>query len=92
MRRDLFLPTPEGEGRLLLLIDMFTTPTRSLEGRTKLAKLDFLVRYPGYFRRAIALRAPELEVAGSGVSKRVFAGVAPQTRVHGRTPCVKHMS
>jgi hypothetical protein len=59
MRKELFLPTPEGEGRLLLLIDVFTTSTHSLEGRTKLAKLDFFLRYPKYLRRALSIRAPD---------------------------------
>ena len=59
MRRDLFLPTPEAEGRLLLLIDAFTGATRSLEGRTKLAKLDFLLRYPNYLRRALAISSAD---------------------------------
>ena len=59
MRSDLFAPTPEGEARLLLLIDAFSGPTRSLEGRTKLAKLDFLLRYPPYLQRALAKRAPQ---------------------------------
>ena len=62
MRRELFLPTPEGEARLLLLIDAFSTPTQSLEGRTKLAKLDFLLRYPEYFKRALKIRAPAADV------------------------------
>ena len=65
MRRELFLPTPEGEARLLLLIDAFTGRTKSLEGRTKLAKLDFLLRYPAYFRRALEVRAPGTEVSDS---------------------------
>jgi hypothetical protein len=56
VRKDLFLPTPEGEGRLLLLIDAFTGDQKSLEGRTKLAKLDFFLRYPRYLDRAIAIR------------------------------------
>lgn len=56
MRRDLFLPTPEAEARLLLLISTFTTKGRGLEGRTKLAKLDFLLRYPEFLRRALLVR------------------------------------
>jgi hypothetical protein len=50
--------TPESEARILLLIDGFSrtgrkgTP-RHLEGRTKMAKLDFLLRYPRYLRRAL---------------------------------------
>lgn len=62
LRKELFLPSIEGEARLLLLIDEFTTPKRSLEGRTKLAKLDFFLRYPVYFERALKIRAPEIEM------------------------------
>jgi len=46
----------EAEGRLILLINGFTTPRRNLQGRTKLAKLDFLLRYPSYLRRALIIR------------------------------------
>jgi hypothetical protein len=56
---ELFTPTPEGEARVLLLIDAFSTRRSSLEGRTKLAKLDFLLRYPPFLRRALAVRAPQ---------------------------------
>lgn len=60
---DLSSPTIEAEARLLLLIDAFTTPAKSLEGRTKLAKLDFLLRYPEFLRRAIRIRAgDEVEI------------------------------
>jgi hypothetical protein len=60
MRKELFQPTAEGEARLLILINVFTTGKNSLEGRTKLAKLDFLLRYPQYFRRALLVQAPHL--------------------------------
>lgn len=63
MRRELFQPTAEGEARLLILIAAFTTSKNSLEGRTKLAKLDFLLRYPQFFRRALAIQAPSLQQA-----------------------------
>jgi hypothetical protein len=56
MRSELFLPTAEGEVRLLLLIHAFSGSSKGLEGRTKLAKLDFFVRYPTYFERAVAIR------------------------------------
>jgi hypothetical protein len=46
----------EAEARLLLLIRAFTRPGRTLQGRTKLAKSDFLLRYPEFFRRALAAR------------------------------------
>lgn len=60
MQSDLFAPTPEGTARLLLLIDAFSGPTKSLEGRTKLAKLDFLLRYPENLQRALRKRAPQV--------------------------------
>lgn len=55
--RDRFRPSREAEARLLLLIDAFSrkangTP-RHLEGRVKLAKLDFLLRYPRHLRRVL---------------------------------------
>src|SRR6266849_5640620 len=37
--------------RILLLLDAFTTQRSSLEGLTKLAKLDFLLRYPTFLQR-----------------------------------------
>ncbi len=40
-------------GRILLLIDAFTTPSSSLEGLTKLAKLDFLLRYPSFLQQLL---------------------------------------
>lgn len=58
MNPDLFRPTAEGEIRLLLLIDAFSNQPGGLQGRTKLAKLDFLLRYPAFLRRALAERAP----------------------------------
>ena len=62
VRSNLFAPSVEGEARLLLLIDAFTGRTSNLEGRTKLAKLDFLLRYPAFLRRAIEIRAPDAEL------------------------------
>ena len=59
MRKELFQPSIESEARILLLIDGFTTPTKSLDGRTKLAKLDFFLRYPSFMQRALAIRKPE---------------------------------
>ncbi len=58
MRSGLFEPTPAAELRLLLLIDAFSGSNTALEGRTKLAKLDFFLRYPQFMRRALELRAP----------------------------------
>ncbi|MGY2746233.1 hypothetical protein [Arthrobacter sp. UYCu723] len=54
-----FRATPEAEARLLLLIDGFsrkTTGPRTLEGRVKLAKLDFLLRYPHHLARVLERR------------------------------------
>ena len=55
-----FQPSLEGEARLLLLIEAFSRGSKVLEGRTKLAKLDFLLRYPSYCARALQIRCPEL--------------------------------
>ena len=55
-----FQPSLDGEARLLLLIEAFSRRTRVLEGRTKLAKLDFLLRYPAYYERALQIRRPDL--------------------------------
>jgi hypothetical protein len=64
LRRELFAPTDEAEARLLLLINAFSDKEYGLEGRLKLAKLDFLLRYPAHLARAISARlgpdAPEL--------------------------------
>lgn len=75
MRSDLFQPTDEGEARLLILIASFSGPGRSLEGRTKLAKLDFLLRYPTFLRRALAKR---------GVSERALSGIEPVDDIDNR--------
>ena len=61
MKIDLFQPTIEGEARLLLLIEAFSRGIKTLEGRTKLAKLDFFLRYPRYFHRALQIRGAKLE-------------------------------
>ena len=55
-----FQPSLDSEARLLLLIETFSRRTRVVEGRTKLAKLDFLLRYPVYFERALQIRRPHL--------------------------------
>lgn len=55
--------SPEAEARLLLLIDGFsrkTTGPRTLEGRVKLAKLDFLLRYPRHLERVLERRNVDL--------------------------------
>ncbi|NEB01231.1 hypothetical protein [Streptomyces sp. SID13726] len=41
------------EARVLLLIAQFTTAKSSLAGLTKLAKLDFLLRYPAMLERLL---------------------------------------
>jgi hypothetical protein len=41
------------EARVLLLIAQFTTTKSSLSGLTKLAKLDFLLRYPAMLERLL---------------------------------------
>ncbi|MEG4203452.1 hypothetical protein QUA20_05930 [Microcoleus sp. Pol7_A1] len=58
MRKELFQPSIESEARILLLIHAFTAKKKSLEGRTKLAKLDFFLRYPNFMKRALAIRQP----------------------------------
>ncbi|TWE13173.1 hypothetical protein [Rudaeicoccus suwonensis] len=58
-RRASFRASREAEARVLLLIDGFsrkTTGPRTLEGRVKLAKLDFLLRYPRYLATVLASR------------------------------------
>jgi len=54
--KGLFQPTVEGEARILLLIEAFSRGSALLEGRTKLAKLDFFLRYPTYLDRALRVR------------------------------------
>jgi hypothetical protein len=59
LRSELFQPTIDGEARLLVLIAAFSDLPEGVDGRTKLAKLDFLLRYPHYFVRAMSIRAPQ---------------------------------
>ena len=61
-----FQPSLEGEARLLLLLEAFSRGSKVLEGRTKLAKLDFLLRYRSYYTRALQIRRPELVDAADG--------------------------
>jgi hypothetical protein len=54
-----FRASREAESRILLLIDGFsrkTTGPRTLEGRVKLAKLDFLLRYPRHLATVLESR------------------------------------
>jgi len=62
LRKELFLPDVEGEARLLLLINAFSSGENGLEGRTKLAKLDFFLRYPLFLERALSIRNPEVSL------------------------------
>lgn len=56
-------PSADAQARLLLLIDVFssTKTGKGIEGRMKLAKLDFLLRYPDRFNRLMAVRRPDVE-------------------------------
>lgn len=48
-------------GRLLVLIDAFAGKNgeHKIEGLTKLAKLDFLLRYPAFLERAVKVRGSD---------------------------------
>lgn len=74
MRAEQFQPTLDGEGRLLLLIAGFSGGSRVLEGRTKLAKLDFLLRYPSYLTRALQIRKPDLRIGSLSEEKPDLEG------------------
>jgi len=52
-------------GRLLILLHVFNgeNKTGEIEGLTKLAKLDFLLRYPVYLERALAQSGKEMKKA-----------------------------
>lgn len=56
-------PSADAQARLLLLIDVFsaTKASKGIEGRMKLAKLDFLLRYPDHFNRLMAVRQPDVD-------------------------------
>jgi len=71
-----FSASIEGEARLLLLIDAFSRGQDALQGRTKLAKLDFLLRYPAFFHRALMIRniaspLPEPDASESTIEQRM---------------------
>ena len=74
MRKELFMPTVESEARLLLLINGFTTTKKSLEGRTKLAKLDFFLRYPKFLERALAIKKPDLDFDVDSIDEHNIEG------------------
>lgn len=62
----------EAEARVLLLIDEFSrkaTGPRTLEGRVKLAKLDFLIRYPRHLATVLSQRGV-LEAARNELEKQ----------------------
>lgn len=57
--RSKYRASRDAEARLLLLIDAFSRTKdgpRTLEGRVKLAKLDFLVRYPRHLASVLSSR------------------------------------
>jgi len=59
-----FRASRESEARLLLLIDEFSRNARRsryLEGRVKLAKLDFLLRYPHHLKTVLAAHGASVE-------------------------------
>jgi hypothetical protein len=62
--REVVLPSADAQARLLLLIDVFsgTSGTSGVEGRMKLAKLDFLLRYPDRFKQVMAARGNDIEL------------------------------
>src|SRR5438094_599330 len=62
-------PIPEGDdslefhaARLLLLLFYSRGKTKKIEGRTKLAKMDFLVRYPTYLAEAARIKKVETSI------------------------------
>jgi hypothetical protein len=63
-----FRTSRDSEARLLLLIDEFSRTksgrVRYLEGRVKLAKLDFLLRYPRHFARVLSSLGAETSEIG----------------------------
>ena len=56
-----FRADTESEARLLLLIDVFKQSGRTVQGRVKLAKLDFLLRYPQFYRRALEAKGKKVD-------------------------------
>ncbi|MEV6107113.1 hypothetical protein AB0M28_20705 [Streptomyces sp. NPDC051940] len=57
-------PSADAQARLLLLIDVFseTRASKGIEGRMKLAKLDFLLRYPRHFHKLMSVRRPGTDI------------------------------
>lgn len=60
MDSNAFKADTESEARLLILIDTFTRSGRTVQGRVKLAKLDFLLRYPQFYRRAMEAKGKKV--------------------------------
>jgi hypothetical protein len=52
-------------GRILVLLEAFSgrNGSTAIEGLTKLAKLDFLLRYPAYLERALVAKNVQVEAA-----------------------------
>lgn len=67
------------EGRLLLLISVFSTGANAegIRGITKLAKLDFLLRYPTYLERALRARKSPTR----GLKVREFERLSVESRM-----------
>ena len=66
-----FRSTPEAIARLLLLIDAFSrqgNSERTIEGRVKLAKLDFFMRYPWHLAKVLASRTGSEKARGRAES------------------------
>lgn len=63
MRSDLLDLRPDNEARLLVLIDGFSGRdlNQGIAGRTKLAKLDFLLRYPNFLKRLTEARGVDAD-------------------------------
>ena len=63
-----FRALPEAAARVLLLITAFSgkrSKSKTLEGRVKLAKLDFLLRYPKYLARILRYRGASESIIAS---------------------------
>ncbi len=65
-------PIPEGDdslefhaARLLLLLRHAPGKVKKIEGRTKLAKLDFLIRYPTYLLESAKIKGVETDLKAS---------------------------
>jgi hypothetical protein len=61
------------QARLLVLLEAFAGPKNNstVEGLTKLAKLDFLLRYPTYLERAITKRQGRADKVGVRSEERL---------------------